>query len=372
MEKRKIIRREFGTGDNINLQNNNNSRYSLSEREKSHRNAQIIINIGKGIFRPVNFKDKISNLSQSEIIKNRQEWHNISSNRAETAKYSPYIKENYGFMIAKGIYMSSKFNLYSNPDISKMSESEFYEFTNMTKLNMISSFRASNLSISNCAVFIKMFEEDIKAAYMSYVRQSSELIYNKCLTMHADDLAFDLDLNLSGIDNYKIAFGLLSIIMQRKVLECLDLGIPKSDIALKILYDGIYNYVSRYSNLINSELFVLAFKSLQIADFKFTDYINNPDECIFKMVEVARKLYAENQEKFVENTIIVKTKQKEMMLKEFFNWYKSNKYAHPDEIDNMINELTVKYDVNDSIYLNSVYSSKSVLDRKSTRLNSSH
>jgi len=341
---------------------NNNSRLSLSEREKSNRNAQIIINIGKGIFRPVNFREEISKVNKFDVIKNQLQWHNVSSNKKGMAKYSPYIKDNYNFMIAKNIYRESKMNLYSNPDLEKISEDEFLQFANRIKADMINSFRNANLSVRNCAVFIEQFEADIKEAYMIYVRLNSEYTYKNCLLEHSQDLATDLNANLTNITDEKVTEEILNITMQKKVLECLELGIPKTDIALSVLYNGIYKFISQYCDSISTELFIKVFKSLNIADFRFTDYIDNPENTIFNMVEIAKNLYAENLQKMIENNVIIKTKQKELALKEFFDWYKTNKYAHPDDIDNEINTLMNKYNVSDDLYLNSIFESKSLLE----------
>jgi len=331
-----------------------------AESDISRRNMQMVLNIAKGIYAPIKYDDSL-NINRQEILKNRESWRNISFNEKDTARYNPYLEENYNFMLAQDIYRASLDSMYSNPDFNSMSDEQFYDYVNIIKKDLTEKFKNSNIPVRTYAQFIEQFQYDADRAYEIFTDNKSRIIYENCLEKHAEDLAFKLNAVLFYLHEEKDKKVQIEEVLRAKTLECIDLGFPKDDIASKVLYNGLYNYLVNYSILLEAKTAADAFKDLKVKGFNIFKLIPDFENSINEMFLTAHNLYVENQQKIMQYNIICGYRNREAALKEFFKWYKSNRYSNVEIIDNVIITLMNKYNISDDMFFNFLLSSKSVL-----------
>ena len=150
----------------------------LAEASRTRANAEALVKIGQGI---IDYDIHLQKAAQesalvayekTEAINNKKEWERVSKNVEGMAKFNPYIKDSYKRLVAQDIYRSSVLKINSNPNLSKMSESEFYQFINDTKQEML---KAANLEGISEEEYLKSFQENGGIGSLNYADEINTL-----------------------------------------------------------------------------------------------------------------------------------------------------------------------------------------------------
>ena len=230
----------------------------LAEASRTRANAEALVKIGQGI---IDYDIHLQKAAQesalvayekTEAINNKKEWERVSKNVEGMAKFNPYIKDSYKRLVAQDIYRSSVLKINSNPNLSKMSESEFYQFINDTKQEMFTAFNEVELDPRHYAEFVEKFSKDCYNMSQTYTIKNSEYNYNNSLIKQGSDLAFRLGTNTYGLKTEVEKTQAITNTINDKIKECLEAGIPKDDIAKSVLGVALQSYIVENADNINS------------------------------------------------------------------------------------------------------------------------
>lgn len=324
-----------------------------SEDEQDMKLVQDVINIGHGIYNDYETEESLRNFNENDIEQNKKYWRELSKNAEGSMQfYNPYIKDNFKKMSALDIYRTFSEQLKSFSLMPSMTEEEFKQNAADTKLAMVKEFDAQNLEPRHYYDFVDRFEQDYAAACEVHLKLNSEYTYQTVITKNGEDLSYLLE-NAKTKEQIKQ-------ITQNKIAECIELGIPEQDIA-SVIFSGFENNISNNIDEIDTDDMISVLADLTVENNLLKDIVPNFEILIKDMMMRVARLNEELQIKNADKKYFIKQNNKHLALKEFLKWYKSNKNAFPDEIDNVLLELIKKYNIENNSYLFTLIDRKSLL-----------
>lgn len=325
------------------------------KKPKSEDVSQLIeevINIGHGIYGKKT-SEKDFEISKKEALQNKKQWKEISENNSKIAMYNPYIKENFKKMSALDIYRAFAIQIKESANNDyKIPSDEFTQNLENTKAELIKAFEESGIEPRNYCDFLERFDADCNFAVNIYNSKNAEYTYGVVVSKNSEDLSYLLE-NKNTAEEIKQT-------ANKKISECLSLGIPKNDI-IDIVFHGFEYFVTQNDDSADLDFLTSVIKDLDIEGKKLTEIIPNCDKLIAEMAERAMRTFSEIQTRNSDTEFFVIQQNKLLSLKEFLFWYKENKNAYPDDIDKIITNLIQKYNIQDKSYLFSVLQRKSLL-----------
>lgn len=305
----------------------------------------------------------INAFESTEIDKNKREWADVSRRVDGMAKFNPYVKDEYLSLTAQDIYRSSMLKINSNPNLYKMNEQEFNTFITGTKSEMMTAFKESQIDPRFYGAFVQKFSQDSYNVAQVYTVKNSEYTYNNSLTKHGSDLAFNLGANTYQISNEAGKAAAISQTLNAKIAECLENGIPKDDIAQKILGIGLQSYIVENADTLNSASLIAAVKDIKIGETPLNEIIPNYGYELHKLVRTAKRAnYEDRKADFDDEQLTLKINTN-AATKDFFSWFKNNQNASPAEVQQQALGFINKYgiDENGVTFLHTVASTKSLI-----------
>ena len=277
-----------------------------------------IIDIGHGVYENNENDEALEIYSGTEAVKNKKEWTEISKNNSYIAQFNPYIKENYLRMSALDIYrvFLNKIKVYAN--LQTMTPDEFMRNLEEAEKSMLQTFKDRGYDAKIYYEFVERFNQDCKTAINIQSVKNSEYTYQLVLAKNGEDLAYLLA--------DKKTFEEIKQTVDEKISECLELGIPKTDVA-NIVISGFQEFISQNAQNIDIDVIFQVLQEISIEDEKFVKLVPDFDRLALNMVENAIRLYSEHQKEIADREYFTKYQNKLLSLKEFLIWYKSNKNA---------------------------------------------
>lgn len=342
---------------------------NLSESGRTKSNAEALVSIGKGIMEWDTHLQKSAQESalvayeKTEAVNNRKEWSRVSQNVEGMAKYNPYIKDSYRNLVAQDIYRSSVLKINSNPNLSKMSESDFNEFINTTKDEMFTAFAEASLEPRHYSEFVEKFSNDCYKMAQTYTVKNSEYNYNNSLIKHGSDLGFKLGTNTFGLKTELEKSQALSETINNKINECLADGVPKDDIAKNVIGVGLQSYIVENADTINTPLLESVVRGIKIDGTPLSEIIPNYDFEIHKLIRTAKRANYEDLKSDYDYEQLCLKINTDNATREFFSWFKENQQATPKELQQQAIELINKYGIDEKgiTFLHSVATTKNIM-----------
>lgn len=346
----------------------------LTDISKSKATAESLAKIGQGLMdydyylRDKAQEDAIVEFEKNKIDDNKKEWADVSKNIDGMAKFNPYIKDAYRALTAQDIYRTSVLKLNSNPNLYKMTENEFNDFINNTKGEMLTAFKESNIDPKNYADFVERLSRDSYNVAQVYTVKNSEYTYKNTLTKQGSDLAFKLGANTYESNTEADKTLAISKTINDKIAECLELGVPKDDIAKEILGVGLQSYIVENADKLNSAALEAAVKNIQINGTPISEIVPNYSYEVHKLIKTAKRANYEDRKADYDDEQLTLQMNTEKATKDFFTWYKNNTNASPTEIQRQALGFINKYgiDENGITFLHSVASSKNLMNELKT------
>lgn len=324
----------------------------FKKQEDTQELVKEIIDIGHGIYENKENDEALEIYSGTEAVKNKKEWTEISKNNTDIAKFNPYIKENFLRMSALDIYRVFSNRIKSYANLQTMPPEEFMQNLEEAKKSMLQTFKDRGYDAKIYYEFVERLDEDCKSAINIHSVKNSEYTYRLVLAKNAEDLAYLL--------TDKKTFQEMKQTVDEKISECLELGIPKTDV-INIVISGFREFISQNAQNIDIDIVLQVLQEVLIEDEKFAKLVLNFDKLVINTVENAVRLYSERQKEISDREYFIKYQNKLLALKEFLVWYKSNKNTYPDDIDKVILNLIEKYSINENSYLYAVLEKKTIL-----------
>ena len=341
----------------------------LTEATRTRANAEALVKIGQGIIDyDVHLQKAAQELAlvayeKTEAIHNKKEWARVSKNVEGMAKFNPYIKDSYKRLVAQDIYRSSVLKINSNPNLSKMSESEFSQFINDTKQEMFTAFNEVELDPIQYAEFVEKFSNDCYNISQTYTVKNSEYNYNNSLIKQGSDLAFRLGTNTYGLKTESEKTQALSNTINDKIDECLKDGIPKDDIAKNVLGVALQAYIVENADNIKTPVLEKAIRDITIDGTPLNEIIPNYDVEIHKLLKTAKRAAYEDLKADYDYQQLNLKIATDNATREFFTWYRQNQNATPPEIQRQAINLIEQYGIEENgiSFIHSVASAKNTM-----------
>lgn len=340
--------------DNVNYN-------QFEDIEASQRIKQEIIDIGNGIYENKGQSDELFHkYREKEATENKQEWTNLSKKSYDIAKFNPYIKENYNKMLALDIYKEFSMKVRALCEIYTLSEDELTSNLEQIKSEMVKAFDEKGLEPAHYHEFLERLKEDCDFAFCIYSEKSADYMYNTLMEKHSEDLAYTLDKNLSAMQDKDLSAEQIKSFIKEKIIECEDLGFPSIDI-FGIIISSIQKLILMKGDELSEEILISSLKDLKIGNIGISDIISDLESSIKNTMQYAIKEHAIMRERELDKENFISEQNRNLALKEFLGWYKSNKHAYPEDIDNTIYAIFEKYGNQEGSYLSAILERKSVL-----------
>lgn len=341
----------------------------LTEANKSKANAEALVKLGQGIadydvLLQKQAKDSaLIAYEKTEAVNNKKEWARVSKNVQGMAKFNPYIKDSYKELVAQDIYRMSVLKINSNPNLHKMSGEEFNKFINDTKEEMFTAFKESNIDPRNYAKFIENFSKDCYNTSQAYTVKNSEYTFKNSLIREGSDLGFNMGANTFDAKSDEEKALILRDTIENKIQKCVELGIPKDDIANTVLKVGIQSYIVENSDTISSKALEAAVSNISINGTPIREIVPNYSYVVHQMIREAKRADYEDRKADYDDEQLTLKMNTNSATKDFFSWFKDNQNASPNEVQQAALALINQYgiDENGMGFLHTVAGTKSLM-----------
>lgn len=325
----------------------------LTEVNKTKANMDALIQLGKGVISYDSILQKhaqntaIDAYEKTEAVNNKKEWADVSKNIKGMAKFNPYLKDSYRNLVAQDIYRTGVLKINSNPNLHKMSNTEFDNFIQQTKNEMAEAFTEAHLNPKHYADLLEKFSQNCYQTSVAYVQKNSEYNYKNTLTIQGNDLAFQAGANTYNLPTDLEKSQALINTINQKVEECVALGIPKDDIANSVISTGLQSYIVENADTISTAALEAALQHVEIDGTPIKDIVPNFNFTLHQMIRQAKRASYEDRKADYDNEKLTLKINSDMATKDFFSWFKNNQNASPDEIQAQALALIDQYEIDE-------------------------
>lgn len=294
---------------------------------------------------------------------NKRAWNEVSKNIHGMAKFNPYIRDSFNTLTAQEITNEKFTNLLAEPNLDKKPPEELNVLIQNQKNAMMDGFKSLNLDSRTIAPYMESFDRNIQQLQLTHAAKYAEYNYNMGLNKYASNVAQELGLNVDGT---KPSEGVLQIntILSNKIQEMSDDGVPDDDI-VKVIGTGIQSYIANNAEYVNSASLVKALNDIKINNKPIREIVPDFDIKVKEIVKQAKRAKYEDLKADYDYDQLVLTMNTNNAITDFFQQFKENPNASPEEIQKTALSLIGKYgiDQNGTSFLGYVGQTKGYFNR---------
>lgn len=340
-------------------------RPDLDRANKLKGTADALANLGQGALAMSGVAQRKAKDSAINAIwetekagDNKKDWGKVSKNVQGLAKFNPYIQDSFKNLTAKDETNEAYRNILAIPNMDKLPPEEIEAAAHEQRNILVERYKAAGLDSRTVAPYMEQFDRSIQQVKLNHASKYADYNYKMGLNKYAANVGQELGLNVSGTDPSNDFFQ-INAVLSSKIQEMSDNGVPDDDI-LKVIGTGLQSYVINNADYVDGATLVTALKDLKINDKPVNEIVPDFDIKVRQLVKQAKRAKYEDLKADYDYDQLVLTMNTNKATTEFFQKYKENPNASPEEIQNTALSLINKYGIeqNGSSFLSYVGQTK--------------
>lgn len=319
-------------------------RPNLTQAESTKAFYEGLAKLGQGLMEASPALQQSANIKtlaayEKTSDKNKKEWASVSQNIKGMAKFNPYNKDVYNSIRAVENTRASWEELNSIPELEKKTPDEFKSILENNRNNLFNNLKAEGIDAKNYVDYLVDYDNKVQQLKYIYTEKNAEYTFKQTQNKIASETAYQLGANLYKA---KDKVTVLKQTFDNSVKNMTALGWA-ADTQAEVLKNGLQTFIINNPDMADSNTIINSLRNYNINGKYLKDIVPNFDYEIHKMVlDVKRANYEDKRLDWQEHQLNLEINNSQA-TKDFYNYYKQNPNASPQELLNFAQNTISQY-----------------------------